>query len=279
MKRWRFSGAVVWALIGLFLLGFAVIAQVLRHETRPSALVEMQVALPRAVQVIMSAGDRYFAANLASFRALVASTAAMTRDSYQIQARVQSDAAWLNPGHEDNYYIATAILPWQGEIDSTQYILSRATAARPFDWQPAFYYAFNELTFHKSPVVAAEWLRRSANATTDELQKMQLMQLAARWVAKSDDPKLAIALHRSMARETRHKAFAVFLEKRAQRLELLESISNAAVVFARRKERQARSIDELVREGLLSGVPVDPFGADFALAPEGKAIVQPPRRK
>lgn len=277
MKRSIISDAVGWALVGTCLLGFATIAQVLKGEPRQSALVEMQVALPRAVQVIMSAGDRYFAANLAGFRALVASTAAMTRDNYQIQARVQSDAAWLNPGHEDNYYIATAVLPWQGEIDATQYILSRAAAARPFDWQPAFYFAFNELTFRKSPVVAAEWLRRSANATTDELQKMQLMQLAARWVAKSDDPKLAIALHRSMARETRHKAFAAFLEKRAQRLELLETLSNAAAEFDRKKGRQARTIDELIREGLLLSVPVDPFGAKFALAPEGKAIVLPTR--
>lgn len=256
---------------------FALLAQALKSESRPSILVEMQVALPRAIQVLMSGGDRYLAANLAGFRALVVSTESMTRDNYRILARVQMDGAWLNPAHEDNYYIATAILPWQGEVDATQYVLQRAAVARPFDWQPAFYYAFNELTFHKSPVVAAEWLRRSADSAPDELQKLQLLQLAARWVTRADDPKLAIALHRAMAKETRHKGFAVFLEKRARRLEWLEAITNAASEFRSRTGHSAGSIGELVREGLLERAPVDPFGAEFDLSPEGRAIVRPPR--
>lgn len=241
----------------------------LSEASRPKVLVEMQVALPRAVQVVMAAGDRFLAANLAGFRALVASTENMQRDNYRIQARVQSDAAWLNPAHEDNYYIAAAILPWNGEVAAAQYVLRRAADARPFDWQPAFYFAFNELTFHKSPFVAARWLNRAAASTSDEMQKIQLQQLAAQWSTKSADPALAIRLHREMARQTRYKAFAEFLEKRAQRLENQMVLSRAWAAYRDRTGENPGSLEVLVAAGLIDRVPADPFGASYLLGADG----------
>lgn len=253
---------------------FTVSSTQLKHAQRSSLLQEMQTVLPRAVQVVMAVGDRYLAANLAGFRALVASTETMTRDNYRIQAQVQADAAWLNPYHEDNYYVAAAILPWNDEIDAAQYVLKRAALARVFDWQPAFYFAFNELTFHKSPSIAAEWLKRSADAASDEMQKMQLQQLAAQWVAKSEDPSLAIRLHRAMARETRYKAFSAFLEKRAQRLENLMRIDDALVSYRQQSGRVPAAIAELVAAGVLDNIPLDPFGADYVVGADGKARIR-----
>jgi hypothetical protein len=257
---------------GLFAL-FVALSLQLKLAPRISSQVEMQVALPRAVQVMSGMGDRYLAANLAGFRALVASAETMTRDNYRIQAQVQSDAAWLNPAHEDNYYIAAAILPWNSEVDAAQYILQRAALARPFDWQPAFYFAFNELTFNKAPERAAEWLNRSAESTDDEMQRLQLKQLAAQWATKADDPRFAIRLHRAMAKETRYKAFASFLEKRALRLENLMTLSNAAERYRQIYGRVPSSLQELLSVKLLPAIPADPFGSPYAIASDGKAVV------
>ena len=121
---------------------FVATAERLKSAPRQSVDLELQVALPLFVQVFMTAGDRYLAANLASIRALVVTTEKMRPEDYRILSKIQDDASWLNPAHEDNYYIATAILPWNGELDTAQTILARASKARPFDYQPAFYYAF-----------------------------------------------------------------------------------------------------------------------------------------
>jgi hypothetical protein len=115
---------------------FVATAQRLKSVPRQIVLVEMQVVLPLFVQVFMAAGDRHLAANIAAIRALVVNTFKMQGEEFAILAKLQEDVSWLNPGHEDNYYTATAILPWQGELEATQRILARATKARFYDYQP-----------------------------------------------------------------------------------------------------------------------------------------------
>jgi hypothetical protein len=64
--------------------------------------------------------------------------------------------------HEDNYYVASATLPWNGQFDAAQTVLRRASLARPFDFQPAFYYAFNLVYFRGDATTASAWLRAAA---------------------------------------------------------------------------------------------------------------------
>ena len=226
--------------------------------------------MPRFVQVLLAAGDRYLAANLAGFRALVVSTESMDADAYRILGLVQSDAAWLNPGHEDNYYIAAAILPWYGQVDAAQYVLSQASKARPFDWQPAFYYGFNELHFRKNPVAGAEWLRVAASHAHDEMEQIQLQQMAALWISRGEDVELAIRLHRMMAKETRHKPFAAFLEKRAIRMENLLLLEGAIKRYRSQTGSSPTHLNELVERALLSSIPPDPFGMRYIIDSDGK---------
>ncbi len=105
-KQWSVAIlAVLWALT------FTATTQQLKSAPRQMVAIEMQVALPLFVQVFMVAGDRYLAANIAAIRALVVSTEKMKPEDYAILGKVQKDVSWLNPAHEDNYYIAFAILP------------------------------------------------------------------------------------------------------------------------------------------------------------------------
>jgi tetratricopeptide (TPR) repeat protein len=149
------------SIMALAAMLYALSIHALDRIRHTSVVEEMQVALPRFVQVGLAGGDRYLAANINGFRALVASTERMKADNFKIQGRVQQDVAWLNPAHEDNYYIAAAILPWNGEVDAAQDVLLRAINARPTDWQPIFYYAFNLYYFKHDPVSAAQWLQKA----------------------------------------------------------------------------------------------------------------------
>ena len=271
-RVWRHSGALLG--VAAFVL-YAVTIPWLYRQPRASAASEMQVALPRFVQVLMAGGDRYLAANFAGFRALVVSTETMGPENYRIQALVQQDAAWLNPAHEDNYYIAAAILPWNNQLDAAQFVLRRATQARAFDWQPPFYYAFNALHFKKDAVEAAAWMRIASQHTQDELEQLSFQQLAAQWVSKGEDLELAIRLHRSMARETKHRAFANFLEKRAQRLENQLLLDRAIERYHQRFGQEPSQLSELVDRAILASLPTDPFGMQYTIDDQGKAQVRP----
>ena len=255
---------------------FVLQLPVLYGRPRPQSSPEMEVALPRFVQVLMAAGDRYLAANLAGFRALVASTERMNAENYRILGIVQSDLSWLNPAHEDNYYIAAAILPWNQEVDAAQVILRRASEARPFDWNPAFYFAFNAMHFKKAPVEGADWLRIAAEHARDEMTKIQLQQLAAQWVAKGEDKQLAIRMHRALAKETHHAAFARFLERRATRLENVYLLEEALIRFKELAGKPPSSLEELISVGILPSLPKDPFGMPYSLNDRGEVVTLRP---
>lgn len=271
MSWFRSHFGLLLALVGLS--GFTMAVPALFARSRPPVSPEMEVAMPRIVQVLMAAGDRFLAANLATFRALVVSTETMTAENYRILGIVQSDAAWLNPAQEDNYYIAAAILPWAGEVAATQYILRQATDARPFDSGPPFFYAFNELHFLKNPAEGARWLLIAARHSKDQMEQIQLQQTAALWVSKGEDKEFAIRLHRAMAKETRYKAFAQFLEKRAVRLENLLLIDRAIERYRELAGRPPSKLQQLVDEAILPAIPADPFGVSYTIGSKGKAQV------
>lgn len=169
-----------------------VLAQTqLQHVKRVQVLAEIAVSLPVFIQVVMAGGDRYLAAQWSSIRALVTETARMGQEDFRVLAEVQRDASWLNPAHEDNYYIAAAILPWEGQVDAAQIILDRAMLSRFYDYQPPFYFAFNLVHFFNDGLAAAESLRRAASRLTNPDERLMLENFAARWLDRSDDIDLA----------------------------------------------------------------------------------------
>ena len=234
---------------------------------------EISVTLPLFVQVVLAGGDRYLAASWAAIRALVTETVRMSADDYRVLAEVQQDASWLNPAHEDNYYIAAAILPWEGQLDPAQVILRRATPARFYDYQPAFYYAFNLLHFKADGLAAAEWLRQAAPKLSNPDERLILENTAARWLDRTEDLDLAARIVDAMAAQTQRKDFANYLHMRSQRLRDLALLRRTAIDYANRHGAPPGELSDLVQAGLLQKLPVDPLGFGFALDPKGVPIL------
>lgn len=241
----------------------------------------MEVALPRFVQVVMAGGDRYLAANAAVIRALVAPTAQLDAQNYQVLARVQMDAAWLNPAHGDNYYIATAILPWQGEFDATQYVLERAIKSRAFDPMPAFYYGFNIFYFKKDPLAGAEWLNLAASREINVRNRFAFKNMAALWVEKGSRPAVAIAIVEAMAKTNKDSAFRRYLLQRVERLRGLQQLQAAAAQYEQTSGKRPKSLIDLVSSGYLKSIPIDPFGFGYGLDKNGVPIQlnRPPKKR
>lgn len=262
--------SLLWFLFGVLL--FVATSTYLRQQKRVNASAEIQVALPLFVQVALMGGDRFLAANLGSIRALISETARMQPDEYKILAQVQSDASWLNPAHEDNYYIAEAILPWRGQLDAAQTVLHRASLTRSFDYQPAFYYAFNLIHFKGDASGAATWLRAAAAKLPDDDERLIMENYAARWLDQADDLGLAIAVVEAMARQAKRKDFRNYLLQRAQRLRDLLVLRKAAEAFQQKKGQPAQNLDQLVSAGFIKALPVDPFEVGYSLDAEGKPV-------
>ncbi len=261
---------------------FVVTTQRLKTAPRQTVRVEMQVALPLFVQVFMAAGDRYLAANVAAIRALVVDNFQMKPDEFAILGKVQEDVSWLNPGHEDNYYIATAILPWAGEYDAAQRILARATKARYYDYQPALYYAFNLLHFKGDAVGASAWMREAAEKLPEGDERLQMQNLAAIWMDKAQDIDLAIRVVEAMAQQAKRKDFRHYLDMRVARLRVLKELRAAAAIYRERKGQALADVDDLVMSGMVSSLPVDPFGFGYELNKQGDIVLRnapPPKRK
>lgn len=242
------------------------------EQPRPAVSPEMEVTLPRFSQVAMAAGDRYLAANAGTIRSLVAVPEKMDAENYRVQGIVQSDVAWLNPAQEDNFYVAAAILPWNGQLDAAQFILRRAIAARPFDFQPAFYYAFNEMHFNRNAAAAAHWLHVAAKRTPDEMDQIRLIQIATNWASNGMDPSAASRMVRAMAKSARNRGFAAFLEKRAVRLDNQLALDQAVAQYRSRFGEVPRALADLVRGGVIQSLPVDPFGAAYSLDAQGRVV-------
>lgn len=239
-------------------------------RSRPNA--EIEVALPIFVQVALAGGDRYLAANWSVIRALVTETSRMAPEEYPLLGQVQKDASWLNPAHEDNYYIATAILPWEGQVEPTQVILRRATVARFFDYQPPFYYAFNLFHFMGDVQGASEWLRRAAEELPDPDERLTMQDLAASWLDRSQDLDMAARIVDAMAAQAKRKDFAAYLQKRSQRLRDLAALRRAATVYTARRGKPPGSLQDLLSSGLIDSLPVDSFGSGFAIDADGLPV-------
>jgi len=266
--------ASMWLVALACAVVFIVSAERLKSVQRQTVALELQVALPLFVQVFMTAGDRYLAADLGAIRALVVATDKMRPEDYRILGKIQEDVSWLNPAHEDNYYTATAILPWNGELEAAQTILARAGKARYFDFQPAFYYAFNLLQFKGDAAAASEWLRAAAEKLPDDEERLIMQNLAARWIDKAQDIDLAIRVVEAMAGQAKRKDFRAYLEQRVARLHSLKNLRAAAERFRERFGRPPAKLQELVEAGFIGAIPADPFGFGFDQDKQGRIILR-----
>lgn len=272
MRRFGRSEFLQGILLLIGALIFVVATNSLRQQKRINVSAEIQVALPLFVQVFMAGGDRFLATSLGSIRALITETAKMHPDEYKILAKVQVDASWLNPAHEDNYYIASATLPWNNQVDAAQTVLRRASLVRPFDYQPAFYYAFNLVHFKGDVVGASEWLRTAAAKLPDDDERLIMENFAARWLDKANDLGLAIAVVDSMAKQAKRKDFRNYLQQRAQRLRDLLALRQAVEAYQKKNGQLPQKLDQLVSAGLIGKLPVDPFGIGYSLDDRGVPV-------
>lgn len=241
----------------------------LRDTPRVEKTAEvLRVRLPVPVQLANATGDPFLAANLNVFRSLMVDASITEQETYRIQGQLQADAALFNPRHEDNYYVAAAILPWNGQVDAAQRILLAAAQARDWDMWPAFFYAFNAMYFERDMQLAGRWAEVAAQRDASNAPALRAM--AAKWYERGDDPQVALNILKTMHDQSRDENFRLLLLARMARLDGLLALRKAAEEFRVRNGSGARELQELVGYGGLQAIPADPMKLGYVLSPEGQ---------
>jgi hypothetical protein len=275
----RLRDVLSWLALVLMALTFAFATERLSHDVREAPDDEMVVVMPRFMQVLMTGGDRYLAANVAVARSMRNNfNVNFTYDHFLAQARVQVDAAWFNPRHEDNYYVASAFLPWSGHVREGEEVLRLAADARPFDMLPPFFLGFDYFYFDQNPALGAQWLYVAAGRS-DEQNRYSLSRIAARWAERGQDAREALRMVRMMQAEARGVALKRYLALRAQRIEGLVILQDAAQQYHATHPLPLHQVSELVQAGVLAQIPSDPLGLGYTVDAQGvPQLVQPPNR-
>ena len=228
----------------------------------------MRVVLPAPVQTVLALGDRFLAANAYVVRAATFSALSTDSLSYEVQGKVQAQASILNPYNEDNGMLATAVLPWEGQLDVAQFILARSTKYRSWDPTPPFFQGFNEYYFNNDPVAAGR-LATIAAQRSEGTQKLGLQGLASKWLAHGQQPELAIAMIRAMIETTNDINQRRILTARVERLEGLVALRKAAAAYAADLGRPTSHLQMLVDTSYIEAIPADPFRRGYVLDTQG----------
>jgi len=232
----------------------------------------LNVALPVPVQLLLAGNDRYLAANINVFRTMMMDNARPDAATVATQARLQTSAAFFNPAHEDNYYIAAATLSWQDQVPAAQQVLKAAADARPTDLYPLFFYGFNQRWFLQDAAGAALAIEQAA-LRAEGNNRLSLQAMAARWYEKMDNSREALNIVSAMAKQARHPGLKEFLQQRAQRIEGLIALKEAVEQYRSQHGQAPRELADLLRAGILKKLPEDPTGLGFGLNKDGQPVL------
>lgn len=272
VMSFRLQGLIAACGVASLLVGNAL------YRPKPFSDSRLSVAMPLPAQIVLAGGDRYLAANFGVLRAIMVGVDRLPAETIRALALIQTDASVLNPAHEDNYYTAAAILPWEGQVASAQAILKRAIDARPHDIYPPFYYGFNQIHFLGDARGASDVARAAGQRMVDPAMTQMFTVLAVKWLQQDDDLQYSIDSISAMASQTRDKALRQYLADRAKRIEGLVILRQAAKRFFTKYGQPPSRLDDLVSSGELAAIPADPLQAGYSIS-NGEVVFAMPRRQ
>lgn len=249
-----------WSLC-FVVLGFALFLYVSqwRMFTPPTAplLVEGRVVIAAPVLLVLFGGDRFLAANLEAMRlAATGVDSGLANTGYLVRAH--KEVARLNQCHEDNYYLANALLTWGGAVDEGEAVLRAAMDCRFWDEWPPFFFGFNRFFFQRDVPGAVPALEEAANRAGDNaagFRKLAVM-IQAEQIA---DEQLALEFLRNERDRAREPKLKEMLAKRVARLGGLVALREAQGVYEKRMREPLRDPQQLLDSGLLEAYPEDPL--------------------
>lgn len=271
MMNSRGAGALLAALCGFGVFAALVLGRG-PLQAPPEPDVNDRVVISAPVQVVLAAGDRFLAADFETIRVMATADegARSAADTASFRIRAHRVIAQLNPCHEDNYYVANAVLSWGGASSEAQDVLRRTINCRHWDEFPPFFYGINQWFFNRDGgearralEIAAERAKSAENARA--MRRIGIMIEADRF----PEEQAALAFLENERTQTSDEKLQAMLEARIQRLKGLVALREAQGRYEERMGRPLTHPNELISSGVLAEFPSDPLGLGYEFA-EGR---------
>jgi hypothetical protein len=182
----------------------------------------------------------------------------------------------LDPAFAQTYFLAEGWLPWKpaNMVAETQDILKIAAKNRPWDWRPTHDMGVNEYFFLKNPGEAGRLFLEAAKTPN---APSFLIILGARLAQKGRMTETAIAVIKSMlaAKSPQEPGYADMLD-RLHALEGVLAIEHAADTYKKTSGHNPSSLEELIKSGIISTLPPNPYKMDYCMDTEGTIYFDKP---
>ncbi len=176
----------------------------------------------------------------------------------------------LDPRFEDPYEFGGIVFAEQPEsADRSIRILKKGIEEVPQHhkryWYLPFFAAFDYMYHKHDYLSAARYLEKAASF---EGRPPYLPLLVARLYANTGDPGIAIPFLEEMLKSATTEEQRDKLQKRINDIQIKQHINilqRAVAQFYQQSGRQIQKLDELVEEGILQSLPVEPYGGHYTI--------------
>jgi len=164
-----------------------------------------------------------------------------------------------------------------GQPDKAAALVEKGIHANPSNWRLYFTLGFIHYTDRHDPKAAQLAFQRGSEVP-GALPWMKAM--AARMAERADDPATAASLWQTIYDTTKDTGLKDTAVKHLTSLRVeseLNELERRTKAYFDRHNAYPEEWSDLIREGLLRGVPVDPDGAPYKLRLDGTVQVQNPK--
>lgn len=183
-------------------------------------------------------------------------------------------ATTLDPHYVYAYDVGGVVLAeLAGRVDWSNALLDKGLTANPDAWRLPFQLGFNSFFHQQNYVRAADYMAIAARLPG---RPAYVPELAARLYVEGKQPALALDFLDVMERQTDDVQVLAVLERRKAEVILerdLTVLEAAAQSFKARAGRIPETLDDLVLNGDLPAIPVEPFGGAYRLDAEHGRVV------
>lgn len=253
-----------WLWLALLGAGLFTLFSRIGPPTKPAvrAIVQERVVISAPIQLMLTGGDRFLAANMEAIRSAASGPGYGEADS-RYRIRTHRVASQLNPCHEDNFYLGNALLTWGGSVDEGSDILHRAMECRVWDEAPPFFYGFNLHFFYRNELEASRAFEIAAQRSP---KNYAALKKAAIMIASGQikDDRMALEFLKRERDEANDIKLQQMLDKRIGRLEGLITLRDAQQRYENQFKRPLTSPQQLLDTHILDRIPEDPLGIGYA---------------
>ena len=173
----------------------------------------------------------------------------------------------LDPYFVDPYYFANAYLTWEGGmVQEANDLLKKGSRYREWDPYLPFFVGFNYFYFDRDNGKASEWLMTAARRPG---ANTLYANLAARLAYEGKRTENAIVFLEELLSRTDDEELQQRYKVRLEALQGIYALENAAITYKQKFHKNPRSVDDLIRTGLIKEIPQDPYGGTFYMDARG----------